>query len=197
MCKMETKQELRRKFKACGATLTNEYRDFADCAIRAFVQYSEVWQRAESVFVYISMWAEPDTRALIEAALAEGKRVYVPLCCPDRTMKAVRITSLAELRPGTLNIPEPPAENEAAQPGMLDLAVVPCVTATFEGARLGHGAGYYDRFLHLHACPAMCLCYGQMLADALPMDEHDVWMDYIATEAGVTVSERGSSGSRS
>ena len=175
MCKMETKQELRRKFKACGATLTNEYRDFADCAIRAFVQYSEVWQRAESVFVYISMWAEPDTRALIEAALAEGKRVYVPLCCPDRTMKAVRITSLAELRPGTLNIPEPPAENEAAQPGMLDLAVVPCVTA----------------------CPAMCLCYGQMLADALPMDEHDVWMDYIATEAGVTVSERGSSGSRS
>ena len=194
---METKQELRRAYKASGANLTKEYRDFADCAIHAFVQYSEVWQRSENIFIYVSMWAEPDTRALIEAALEEGKRVYVPLCCQDRTMKAVRILSLQELRPGTLNIPEPPAENEAAQPGTLDLAVVPCITATFEGARLGHGAGYYDRFLHLHACPAMCLCYGQMLADALPMDEYDVWMDFVATEAGITAREPGSSESRS
>lgn len=194
---METKQELRRAYKAYGAALTKEYRDFADCAIRAFVRCSELWQKAESVFIYVSMWAEPDTRGLIEAALTEGKRVCVPLCCPDRTMKAVRIESLDELRPGTLNIPEPPAENEAAQPGTLDLALVPCVTASFEGARLGHGAGCYDRFLRLHACPAMCLCYGQMLADALPMDEHDVWMDYVATEAGITAHLPGSSGSRS
>lgn len=194
---METKQELRRTYKASGAELTKEYRDFADCAIRACVRYSEVWQKAENVFIYVSMWTEPDTRALIEAALSEGKRVYVPLCLPDRTMKAVRIGSLQELRPGTLNIPEPPAENEAARPGTLDLAVVPCITATSEGARLGHGAGYYDRFLRRHACPAMCLCYGWMLADALPMDEHDVWMDYVATEAGITARESGSSGSRS
>ena len=183
---METKQELRRAYKAFGAELTREYRAFADCAIRSYVLHSEAWQRAESVFVYVSMWAEPDTRALIDAALAAGKRVYVPLCCPDRTMKAVRIRSLDELRPGTLNIPEPPEENETAAPGELDLAVVPCVTATADGARLGHGAGYYDRFLHLHACPAMCLCYGQMLADALPMDEHDIRMDFVATEAGIT-----------
>ena len=194
---METKQELRRNYKASGANLTKEYRDFADCAIRAFVQYSEVWQRAENIFIYVSMWAEPDTHTLIEAALSEGKRVFVPLCCPDRTMKAVRILSLQELRPGTLSIPEPPAENEAARPGTLDLAVVPCITATFDGARLGHGAGYYDRFLRLHACPAMCLCYGQMLADSLPMDEHDVWIDYVATEAGITARESGSLESRS
>jgi len=194
---METKQKLRCSYKASGANLTREYRDFADSAIRAFVRYSEAWQKAENIFIYVSMWAEPDTRALIEAALSEGKRVYVPLCCPDRTMKAVRILGLQELRPGTLNIPEPPETNEAAQPGTLDLAVVPCITATFDGARLGHGAGYYDRFLHLHACPAMCLCYGQMLADALPMDEHDVWMDFVATEAGITAREHGSSESKS
>ena len=75
---METKQELRRSYKASGANLTKEYRDFADCAIRAFVQYSEVWQRAENIFIYVSMWAEPDTRALIEAGL-EGMECYYPL----------------------------------------------------------------------------------------------------------------------
>ena len=183
---MDTKQKLRREFKACGAALTREYRDFADCAIRSYVMQSAVWQSARRVFLYVSMWAEPDTRTLIERALSGGKEVYVPLCCPDRTMKAVRIRSLGELKPGTLNIPEPPADSEAAALGTLDLAVVPCVTATYEGARLGHGAGYYDRFLRLHACPAMCLCYGQMLSASLPMDAHDIWMDFVVTEAGIT-----------
>lgn len=183
---MNTKQELRRAFKARGAALTSEYRDAADRAIYDAVLQSEAWRQAESVFLYVSMWAEPDTRALIGAALGEGKRVYVPLCCPERVMKAVRIRSLDELKPGTLNIPEPPEENETAAPGTLGLAVVPCITATADGARLGHGAGYYDRFLNRHTCPAMCLCYSQMLADALPMDEYDVWMDFVVTEANIT-----------
>lgn len=194
---MHTKSELRRAFKARGAALTGEYREQADRAIREAVLQSGLWQRAERVFVYVSMWAEPDTRALIGAALGEGKRVYVPLCCPDKTMKAVRIRSLDELRPSAMGIPEPPADSEAATPGELELAVVPCVTATAAGARLGHGAGYYDRFLRLHACPTLCLCYGQMLADALPMDEHDIWMDFVVTEAGITGHSPGSSGSRS
>lgn len=191
------KQQLRREFKAHGAALTDEYRAFADAAIRTFVLESELWQRAKSVFVYVSMWAEPDTRVLIETALGADKRVYVPLCCPARVMKAVRIQSLEDLRPGMLNIPEPPTDYEAALPGELDLAVVPCISATAAGARLGHGAGYYDRFLRLHACPALCLCYGQMLADTLPMNAHDVWMDYVVTEMGITERSPGSSGSRS
>jgi len=189
---METKQKLRCSYKASGANLTREYRDFADSAIRAFVRYSEAWQKAENIFIYVSMWAEPDTRALIGAALEAGKSVYVPLCCPDKTMMAVRIRSFDALRPGMRGIPEPPADGEAAEPGTLELAVVPCVTAAKDGARLGHGAGYYDRFLRLHACKTMCLCYGEMLADALPMDGHDVWMDSVVTESGITARLPGS-----
>ena len=34
------------------------------------------WKNAERVFLYVSMWEEPDTRILIETALREGKRVY-------------------------------------------------------------------------------------------------------------------------
>ena len=180
----EEKKRLRREFKARGAALTADYRREADRAIREALLGSDTWQKARSVFLYVSVGLEPDTRALLEAALQEGKRVYVPRCGPDRTMKAVRIGSMEELRPGAYGIPEPPEENEEAAPGDLDLAVVPCVTATREGARLGHGAGYYDRFLRLHACPSVCLCYGRMLADGLPTDKHDVRMDCIITEDG-------------
>ena len=181
---LDEKKRLRREFKARGAALTADYRLEADRAIREALLGSEAWRKAKSVFLYVSVGVEPDTRELLEAALKEGRRIYVPLCCPDRTMAAVRIESTAELSPGTLGIPEPPEENERAAPGDLDLAVVPCVTATREGARLGHGAGYYDRFLRLHACPSVCLCYGRMLADGLPTDKHDVRMDCIITEDG-------------
>ena len=178
------KKELRLAYKARRRELDQEYRREADRAIREAVMASTRWKNAERVFLYVSMWEEPDTRILIETALREGKRVYVPLCCPDRVMKAIRIQSTDELRPGMLNIPEPPAENEAAAPGELDLAVVPCVTTTTAGARLGYGGGYYDRFLRLHRCPTMCLCYGRILADELPTDENDVRMDVVVTENG-------------
>lgn len=178
------KKELRLAYKARRRELDQEYRRDVDRAIRETVLASAFWKDAERVFLYVSMWEEPDTRALIETALREGKRVYVPLCCPDRVMKAIRIRRLDELRPGMLNIPEPPAENEAAAPGELSLAVVPCVTATAEGARLGYGGGYYDRFLQLHRCPTICLCYGRILAETLPTDRNDVRMDVVITENG-------------
>ena len=178
----ERKKRLRKEYRARGAELTEEYRREADKSIRERVLSAESWQRARGVFLYVSMWAEPDTRALITAALSAGKRVYVPLCCPARVMKAVRIRSLDELRPGMRGIPEPPAENTAAAPGDFSLALVPCVTATASGVRLGHGAGYYDRFLRLHGCETFCLCYGKLLADSLPEDEWDVRMDRVITE---------------
>ena len=181
----DEKERLREAYRARGRALPGEYRAGADRAICAAVLASEQWQRAEGVFLFVSMWAEPDTRPLFEAAFRAGKRVYVPLCRPDGVMQAVRIESLAALRPGRYGIPEPPGEPGAAEPGELDLALVPCVSVTEDGARLGHGAGYYDRFLRLHGCETLCLCYAAMLADTLPMDGHDVRMDHVVTENGI------------
>ena len=179
----ERKKELRRVYRARGAALTPAYREAADRAICAAVLGSAQWKRAEGVFAFVSMWAEPDTRPLLEAALREGKRLYPPRCVPDGEMEAVRVYSLDALRPGAYGIPEPPADAETA--GEPDLALVPCVSATRDGVRLGHGAGYYDRFLPRHGCMTLCLCYAAMLADALPTDKHDVPMDHVVTEDGI------------
>ena len=179
------KKELRRKLKARSAALTAEYRQAADASIRETVLASALWREAESVFLYVSMWAEPDTYSLLSAALRDGKRVYVPLCCPDAVMQAVRIRRLDELRPGTLNIPEPVDVSETAAPGEIDLAIVPCLAAAKDGRRIGHGAGYYDRFLCRHGCTTLCLCHEAMLTDEIPMGAHDVWMDCVVTEKGL------------
>lgn len=179
------KKCLRQAYRARGAALTTDYRAAADRAICAAVQDSDAWKKAGGVFAFVGMWAEPETRPLLEAALREGKRLYLPRCFPDGIMQAVRVQSLDALSPGAYGIPEPPANAETAQRGDFTLALVPCVTATRDGARLGHGAGYYDRFLPRYPSTTMCLCYGKMLADDLPTDENDVLMDHVVTEDGI------------
>ena len=181
----EEKKALRRAIRRRASELTPSYRERADTAIRRAIMDSERWRSAGTVFVYVSMWAEPDTRALLENALAAGKTLYVPLRRADGTLDAVRIRSLGELRPGMLDIPEPPADGERIGQTPIDLAVVPCVSVTRDGRRIGHGAGYYDRFLALHPCPTLCPCYEALLSDAIPTDENDVRMDAVVTEKGI------------
>ncbi len=181
----EEKQALRRAVRERAGELTGSYRRASDAAIRRRVLDSEAWQSAGTVFIYVSMWAEPDTRALLEDALAAGKALYVPLCRPGGVLEAVRIRSGLELRPGTLSIPEPPEEGERAGEDTIELALVPCVSASRDGRRLGHGAGYYDRFLASRRCRTVCLCYEALLCEFIPTDEHDVRMDAVATEKGI------------
>ncbi len=181
----EKKNALRTELRKRAASMEENARSEADRAIRAAVLESREWREADTLFVYVSMWAEPDTRGLILEAFAAGKTVYVPRCYPGRVMKAVRIDGLDALRPGTLGIPEPVDDSVTAAPGELALAIVPCVSVSRDGRRLGHGAGYYDRFLARMGCRTLCLCYESLLSDEIPVGAHDVRMDAVVTEKGV------------
>ena len=175
------KQRLRAAL-ACRALPAEERRQ-ASARITDAVLNSSLYQRARSVFVYVSMPTEPDTAALLRHALDSGKAVYVPKCCPPHRMEAVRICSLEGLKPGVWGIPEPVRCAETA--ACVDLALVPCVAASRDGRRLGHGAGYYDGWLSRVPAVSICLCFEEMLTDGIPMDARDRWMDYVATERGL------------
>lgn len=180
----EQKRALRAEIKKRAGLLDETYRRPADERILAAVTGWELWRRARSVFIYVSVDWEPDTRHLIAAALAEGKRVYVPRCCGRGQMHALRILSQDQLSPGAFGIPEPPEDAEPA-PSDIDLTLAPCVTVSPTGARLGHGAGYYDRFLAGHYTVCACLCHGALLTAEIPVDEYDRPMDYVITERGI------------
>ena len=59
------------------------------------------------------------------------------------------------------------------------MAVIPCVGADKEGHRLGHGAGFYDRFLRGTRFPKIMICYRKLLLDKVPIEEHDIFMDRV------------------
>ena len=94
-------------------------------------------------------------------------------------LEAVPFHPGATLKAGPYGIPEPCGTPGTKEP---DLIVVPCVCASPEGKRLGHGAGYYDRFLSESRAFKMCLCYESLLLSDLPVNETDVRMDMIVTE---------------
>ncbi len=181
----EEKNALRREILARREALGEAYRAEADERIRQAVRAYAPWREAGSVFLYVSVPGEPDTRALLAEALREGRRVFVPRCLKGGAMRAVRIHGLPELVPGRFGIPEPVSAEETAGPDGPDLILVPCLTVARDGTRLGHGGGYYDRFLAPGAGRALCLCYGRLLSDFVPASPTDVRIPAVATEDGI------------
>lgn len=177
------KTDLRRLCKAVSRGLTAEYRRAASASIAGQVIAHPGFRSAGTVFIYLAMDSEPDTAPILEAALSAGKRVCVPRSYAPPRMEAVRYTSRAELRPGRYGILEPPLTAEAVPPEEIGFAVIPCVCASANGARLGHGAGYYDAFLG--ACPritAVCLCFGALLREDIPMTPADIYAAEVISE---------------
>ncbi|MBR6186561.1 MAG: 5-formyltetrahydrofolate cyclo-ligase [Clostridia bacterium] len=180
-CEAE-KQALRKAVREKARLLSSACRDAASRSIERQVFSLDAYRRAKVLFVYVSMPGEPDTRGVIEAALRAGKRVLAPRCQKKPRMDAVEIHGLHALTPGALGIPEPDQSAPAARPEEIDLAIVPCVSASRRGGRLGHGGGYYDAFLSGLRCKKICLCFSALLREDIPMAESDVWMDQVITE---------------
>lgn len=67
----------------------------------------------------------------------------------------------------------------------LDVVLVPGVMFTKSGRRLGHGMGYYDEFFNNYKknygnLPIKIgICLEEQLIDNLPLDDHDVFVDYL------------------
>jgi 5-formyltetrahydrofolate cyclo-ligase len=88
---------------------------------------------------------------------------------------------------GSYGIPEP-ANGEEVPARDLHVVLLPGVAFTLDGIRLGYGGGYYDRLFAQEQVSAkrMGICYACQMAEHLVDEAHDVRMDLLATEVGVT-----------
>ena len=178
----EAKRRLREIMRARQRVLPESYIRAAGENIQGRILASAAYHDAGHLFLYVSLPTEPGTRRIIRQALADGKKVYVP-CCVGKDMLAVRIADMDALVPGAFGIPEPRIRTETASAKGLDLILVPCLAASPDGRRLGHGGGYYDRFLKEQHEKAVCLCFRRMLCADIPITEEDVLIPRIVSEA--------------
>lgn len=185
------KQALRARLRAQAKTFEADYLTRSDAAIEALLFALPEWAAAQSVFLYLSMGTEPETRGIFKRAIAGGKRVGVPRCLGSGVMESRAVATLEGLTPGAFGILEPEETAPLLEAAAFDLVVAPCVAVDRNGFRLGNGGGYYDRFLPQARCPVVCLCRGRLLQPEVPREPFDVPVDIVLTEDGVIRPQGG------
>ena len=181
----ENKKALRARCREIVKELSPEYIEEASHKIADLLLATDAYKNSNTIFCYMSMGGEPVTDEIIERALEDGKRVGIPLCVGPHDMVVKEYKSGDELARGAFGIREPLAEATEITADEFDLAIVPCVACSEDGRRIGHGAGYYDRFLSVSGFNKIALCFEKLLTDDIPLEETDVYMDGVATEDAI------------
>jgi 5-formyltetrahydrofolate cyclo-ligase len=150
---------------------------------------------------YLGVGVEPPTADLLDSLHADGFRLMLPICLPERQLGWV------EWRPGIefarsryAPVQEPVGDVVAAEqvlagdPGRPAVCgiLLPATALDTAGRRLGQGGGYYDRFLALAAAlgarlPTAAVVYdGEVLASGeVPADALDRRVDAAVTPGGI------------
>lgn len=185
---MDVKQEkkrIRKELTAVAGRLSEEYCRQADEEIIKRLWAAREYETAETIFCYVGTEREINTIPILVDGLERGKRVGVPRCISPGVMEVRQIQRIEDLEPGCYGIREPGLHCPVLQPGELELAVVPCLSCSGNGVRLGYGGGYYDRYLTAVPAPRFVLCREQLRREDIPKEPHDLVMDLIITECNI------------
>ena len=185
MTRAEEKQAMRKTIRALEKTLSAGYKADSSAAIARQLLALPEYQAAGTVFCFVGTAHEIDTTAILEDALGRGKRLCVPLCMSLGIMELRQITSLDQLTPGAYGILEPPADSPAVEADGVDFAVLPCLSCSHSGHRLGQGGGFYDRFLARYQGGAVLLCREKLIREDVPLEPHDCPVPWVLTERGL------------
>jgi 5-formyltetrahydrofolate cyclo-ligase len=144
----------------------------------------DTFKKAQTIHVYLPIVKrkEIDTLPIIRLLLKKGKNVVVPITEFDRiALRHVALVNMEDLKTNRWGVPEP-VQQIAIDIQELDLVIVPMVGGDMHGNRLGYGKGYYDSFLKKVNCPKIGLLPETCLVDNIPVEEHDVPLDFLITE---------------
>lgn len=186
MSQTEEKKKLRKEMKERARGLSRDYCETASRRICDRVTADADYQQARVVFCFVGVGAEPDTRAILEDALRSRKRLCVPRCIDKTTMEAVEIHNCDEdLERGFYGLLEPKEGLASVPREEIEFGVIPCVSCDYDGNRLGHGRGYYDRYLEGMDFPCALICFEKMTCGSgvIPVDEHDRKIARVITDA--------------
>lgn len=176
---MLTKKELRKILIEKRKNLPIDYRYEADQQIFQKIINSDIYQKSNTIFCFVSTKEEINTRPILEHALNTEKCIVVPKCIEKGIMQAFQIQSFDDLKPGNYGILEPKEYCKYVQPTDIDLAIIPCLSCNSKGYRIGYGGGFYDRYIHNETFIKLAICYEKLICEDIPTDNWDEMVDIL------------------
>jgi 5-formyltetrahydrofolate cyclo-ligase len=188
---VNTKSELRVSLKAQRRALTPQTRARAALAVARLVALTHWFAPGKRIGLYASMPQELGTAPLIALARARRCEIFLPRIVSLRSYRMEFVPFGAHGRFHAFGMHEP-WSTDFFQARFLDTIFVPSVGLDRRGARLGHGAGFYDRALafrrfrrHWRGPRLVGLAYSFQVVPEIPVAPTDVFMDVLATEKGI------------
>ncbi len=201
------KDLIRKEMKLELESMTKEERAFASHKACVSLLKTELFSSADIILSYMASETEADPFRLSSAALASFKMLAFPVCAKrGKTMDFYFVhgasdgeSFLSQFTRNRYGILEPlplPSARLSLPPVRAKniLVIVPGLSFSPWGGRLGHGAGYYDRYLEelkLKALEHDCkldlvgICFDCQVFRRLPLEEHDVPMDFLLTQSAL------------
>jgi 5-formyltetrahydrofolate cyclo-ligase len=188
---LNTKQTLRKQLLAARRALPEVARLRAARAVARHIAATAWLAPGKRIGLYASMPQELGTSPLIELARERGCRVYLPRITNFRARR-MRFVPLGDGgRQHDFGMHEPEGD---AWLGARFMDTIFCAGVGFDrrGARLGHGAGFYDRALafratrtHWRGPRLVGIAYSFQVVPEIPVIATDVFMDMLVTDRGI------------
>lgn len=175
-----TKAEVRSRIRALRASISAPERAaLAESAALEALKLPQV-RAARYVLGFVSSAEEIDIAPLLAALGDRGALIALPrIAGPDELTLHVAGPGLES---GPFGIQQPTADQPQVDAEHIDLVIVPGVAFDRSGARIGFGAGYYDRLLpQLPRAFRIALAYDFQVVESLPVEAHDVPVGAIVT----------------
>lgn len=172
------KRDIRRRIKNLRTMLSEVEKASAADEVFDRLERTAAFMMAEHILMYHSLADELSTRRFLDK-WHDRKRFYLP------RVNGVDLEILpydeSRLELGSFHIEEPTGD-DVIDPDTLELIVVPAVAYDRRGNRLGRGKGFYDRLLRESRATKIGVGYEFQLLDEVPVEEHDVPVDYVITQ---------------
>lgn len=146
-----------------------------------------LWMSSRRIAAFSARADEPD----ILTPWPEDKLIALPRVIGDG-LAFHQATGREELVPGKFGIGEPSGKSSRADKEF-DLIFVPGLAFDSGGGRLGRGKGFYDRFLSGVRGIRVGSCFDDQIVDHIPMEAHDLRMDFLVTPSGIFRCDSGNS----
>ena len=189
----EQKEALRENMKKMRDAIPEDQRKTEDAQLLDIITKTALYQEAQSILTYVSFGSEVSTRDLIERAMKDGKKVYVPRVDGD-TMEFYRFEEWKELEESRLGILEPDKNPAKRFPYELHISldraqdcvfIVPGLAFDSHCNRLGYGGGYYDKYLQgFEKRMTLGIAYSEQIVDRVPVTNKDQSLDLVVTPQG-------------